>query len=70
MLYCFYVGRISSNSSDGLKHDEHKQVEVIVSGSLLPQEYKMEYIKTDCIVHNSETVLHIMINTCYIMINM
>ena len=26
-----------------LQHDAHKQTETIISDSLLPQEYKMEY---------------------------
>ena len=37
------------------KREVHKQTEAIGSESLLPQEYKLEYIKK---VHNSESVLH------------
>ena len=37
------------------EHDAYKQIEVIVSESLLPQEYEMEYCKK---VHNSVSMLH------------
>ena len=59
LLFC--IVKIISCTSKSLGCDMYKQIETIVSDSLLPQEYKMEYFNK---LHKRESVLHPTIKPC------
>ena len=48
------------------EHDAYKQIEAIVSESLLPQEYEMEYVKKCITVYPRYVVIN---PPCYLTIN-